>query len=58
MITLAVRLKNLAFLLIAVLVLSFLGIRYADLGRFVGVADHYSVTVQLPRTGGCSPTRM
>ncbi|MGW5388893.1 MCE family protein [Streptomyces koyangensis] len=52
MITLAVRLKNLAFLLIAVLVLSFLGIRYADLGRYVGVADHYTVTVQLPRTGG------
>jgi phospholipid/cholesterol/gamma-HCH transport system substrate-binding protein len=52
MITLAVRLKNLAFLLIAVLVLSFLGIRYADLGRYVGVADHYTVEVELPRTGG------
>ncbi len=32
MITLAVRLKNLAFLLVAVLALSYLGIRYADLG--------------------------
>ncbi|WP_309062674.1 MlaD family protein [Streptomyces sp.] len=52
MITLAVRLKNLAFLLIAVLALSFLGIRYADLGRYVGVADHYTVDVRLPRTGG------
>ncbi|MYS72970.1 MCE family protein, partial [Streptomyces sp. SID5926] len=52
MITLAVRLKNLAFLLIAVLALSFLGIRYADLGRYVGVADYYTVDVQLPRTGG------
>ncbi|MFI7007206.1 MCE family protein [Streptomyces sp. NPDC050145] len=52
MITLAIRLKNLAFLVIAVLVLAFLGIRYADLGRYVGAADYYTVTVQLPRTGG------
>ncbi|CAM5592557.1 hypothetical protein SALBM217S_07071 [Streptomyces griseoloalbus] len=52
MITLAVRLKNLAFLLVAVLALSYLGIRYADLGRHVGVADHYTVEVRLPRTGG------
>ncbi|MFJ5837359.1 MCE family protein [Streptomyces shenzhenensis] len=52
MITLAVRLKNLAFLVVAVLVLGFVGIRYADLGRFVGVADHYTVHVHLPRTGG------
>ncbi len=52
MITLAVRLKNLAFLLVAVLALSYLGIRYADLGRYVGVADHYTVDVRLPHTGG------
>ncbi|MFE6993322.1 MlaD family protein, partial [Streptomyces pharetrae] len=52
MITLAVRLKNLAFLLIAVLALSYLGIRYADLGRYAGVADHYTVDVRLPHTGG------
>ncbi|MFE6287495.1 MCE family protein [Streptomyces sp. NPDC057877] len=52
MITLAIRLKNLAFLIIAVLVLGFLGIRYADLGRYVGVADYYTVDVELPTTGG------
>ncbi|MFI0236418.1 MCE family protein [Streptomyces sp. NPDC016845] len=52
MITLGIRLKNLAFLVIAVVVLAFLGIRYADLGRFVGAADYYTVKVQLPRTGG------
>ncbi|MER5296773.1 MlaD family protein, partial [Streptomyces pharetrae] len=52
MITLAVRLKNLAFLLIAVLALSYLGIRYADLGRYAGVADYYTVDVRLPHTGG------
>ncbi|MGY0067092.1 MCE family protein [Streptomyces sp. QTS137] len=52
MITPAVRLKNLAFLLVAVLALSYLGIRYADLGRYAGVADHYTVDVRLPHTGG------
>ncbi|MGW1139187.1 MCE family protein [Streptomyces zhihengii] len=52
MLTLATRLKNLAFLVIAVLVLGFLGVRYADLGHLVGMRDHYTVRVQLPATGG------
>ncbi|MER5741203.1 MlaD family protein [Streptomyces sp. NPDC002262] len=52
MITRTVRLKNLAFLVIAVTVLAFVGIRYADLGRYAGVADHYTVRVHLARTGG------
>lgn len=52
MITRTVRLKNLAFLVIAVLVLGFVGVRYADLGRYAGVADHYTVRVHLARTGG------
>ncbi|MFF3209493.1 MCE family protein [Streptomyces sp. NPDC002886] len=55
MITLAVRLKNLAFLVISVLVLGLLGIRYADLGRYIGVADYYTVDVHLSRTGGLFP---
>ncbi|NML53828.1 MCE family protein [Streptomyces sp. R302] len=52
MITRAVRLKNLAFLVIAVTVLAFVGVRYADLGHYAGVADHYTVRVHLARTGG------
>ncbi|MFB7231556.1 MCE family protein [Streptomyces fimicarius] len=52
MITLAIRLKNLAFLVIAVLVLGYLGVRYADLGHYVGLRSYYTVTVQLPQTGG------
>ncbi|WP_329041966.1 MCE family protein [Streptomyces sp. NBC_00178] len=52
MITTAVRLKNVAFLLIAVLVLGYLGARYADLGHYVGLRGYYTVTVQLPQTGG------
>ncbi|MFH9617942.1 MCE family protein [Streptomyces pratensis] len=52
MITLATRLKNIAFLIIAVLVLGYLGARYADLGHYVGLRGYYTVTVQLPQTGG------
>ncbi|MFF2329467.1 MULTISPECIES: MCE family protein [unclassified Streptomyces] len=52
MITLATRLKNIAFLIIAVLVLGYLGVRYADLGHYVGLRDYYTVKVQLSRTGG------
>ncbi|MFE2021646.1 MCE family protein [Streptomyces sp. NPDC059499] len=52
MITLATRLKNIAFLVIAVLVLGYLGVRYADLGHYVGLRSYYTVTVQLPQTGG------
>ncbi len=52
MVTLATRLKNVAFLVIAVLVLGFVGVRYADLGHWVGMRDHYTVRVQLPQTGG------
>ncbi|WP_097867574.1 MCE family protein [Streptomyces sp. rh34] len=52
MITLSIRLKNLAFLVIAVLVLGYLGVRYADLGHYVGLRSYYTVTVQLPQTGG------
>ncbi|MGW0959295.1 MCE family protein [Streptomyces gelaticus] len=52
MITLAIRLKNIAFLVIAVLVLGYLGVRYADLGHYIGLRSYYTVKVQLPRTGG------
>ncbi|QKW06248.1 MCE family protein [Streptomyces sp. NA04227] len=52
MLTLGTHLKNLAFLVVGTLVLAFVGIKYADLGRYAGVADYYTVTVQLPRTGG------
>ncbi|MFV0126809.1 MCE family protein [Streptomyces sp. HMX112] len=52
MLTLATRLKNLAFLVIAVLVLGFTAVRYADLGHWVGLRDHYTVRVQLATTGG------
>jgi phospholipid/cholesterol/gamma-HCH transport system substrate-binding protein len=52
MLTRATIAKNIAFLLIAVLVLGFIGVRYADLGRFVGLRGYYTVKVELPEAGG------
>ncbi|WP_406152968.1 MCE family protein [Streptomyces sp. NBC_01023] len=52
MVTRATRLKNIAFLVIAVLVLGYLGARYADLGHLVGLRGYYVVKVELPETGG------
>jgi phospholipid/cholesterol/gamma-HCH transport system substrate-binding protein len=44
--------KNLVFLVVAVLVLGWIGVRYADLGRWVGLRGYYSVTAELPEAGG------
>jgi phospholipid/cholesterol/gamma-HCH transport system substrate-binding protein len=52
MLTLGIRLKNIAFLVIAVLVLGYIGYRYADLGRLVGLRGYYVVSMDLPETGG------
>lgn len=55
MLTRATRLKNIAFLIIAALVLGYIGYRYADLGRLVGVRGYYVVSMDLPATGGLFP---
>ncbi|MFC4035257.1 MCE family protein [Streptomyces polygonati] len=52
MLTRATVVKNIAFLVIAVLVLGFLGVRYADLGHYVGLRGYYTVDVELPEAGG------
>ncbi|MCX2968337.1 MULTISPECIES: MCE family protein [Streptomyces] len=52
MLTTATKLKNLAFLVIGTLAVAYLGAVYADLGRFVGLPDHYRVQVELAETGG------
>ncbi|MFC5910730.1 MCE family protein [Streptacidiphilus monticola] len=51
----AVLLKNSAFVALSVLVLGFLGVRYADAGRWLGVDGSYTVTLDLPETGGLFP---
>jgi phospholipid/cholesterol/gamma-HCH transport system substrate-binding protein len=52
MLTWGIRLKNVAFVLITVLVLGYVGVRFADLGRYVGMRDYYVVKADLPQTGG------
>ncbi|WP_019546481.1 MCE family protein [Streptomyces sulphureus] len=52
MVTKATLVKNLVFVLLAVVVLAFIGVRYADVGHLVGFRDSYTVRVQLARTGG------
>ncbi|MDT0307945.1 MlaD family protein [Streptomyces sp. DSM 44917] len=52
MLTLATRLKNIAFLIIGAIAIGYLGVNYADLGRYVGVTNYYEVTVELAETGG------
>ncbi|WP_225845106.1 MCE family protein [Streptomyces sp. HPF1205] len=44
--------KNIAFLVLAVLVLGYIGVRYADLGRYAGLRGYYTVTAELPDAGG------
>jgi phospholipid/cholesterol/gamma-HCH transport system substrate-binding protein len=44
--------KNLAFLVVAVLVMGYIGVRYADLGRYAGLRGYYTVNVELQETGG------
>jgi phospholipid/cholesterol/gamma-HCH transport system substrate-binding protein len=55
MLTLGTRLKNLAFLVIGVLVIGYIGYRYADLGRYVGLRGYYVVRMDLSETGGLFP---
>lgn len=52
MITLVTRVKVWAFLLLAVVTLAFVGVRYADLGSYVGYRDYYVVNVELAEAGG------
>lgn len=52
MITLGTRLKNLAFLVLGVVCLSFIALNYADLGRYAGLSGTYTVQVDLAQAGG------
>ena len=52
MLTIGTRVKLIAFLLIGVTVIVYIGLRYADLGRFVGVRGYYVVKLELADSGG------
>jgi phospholipid/cholesterol/gamma-HCH transport system substrate-binding protein len=51
----SVRLRLIAFAVIAVLALSYCAIRYANLGRYVGLRGSYLVKVNLANAGGIFP---
>jgi phospholipid/cholesterol/gamma-HCH transport system substrate-binding protein len=55
MLTRTTKLKNLAFLLIGIVVIAYIGVRYADLGRYAGVRGYYVVRLQLAEAGGLFP---
>ncbi|HEX5407721.1 MAG TPA: MlaD family protein [Pseudonocardiaceae bacterium] len=55
MITRATRAKVLAFIVIGVLVIGYIGVKYADLGRLVGIRGYYVVKLDLADAGGIFP---
>ncbi|TDC63380.1 MCE family protein [Actinomadura sp. GC306] len=52
MLTLGTRIKIVTFIVIALVVVGYTSIRYADLGRYVGMRGYYTVKLDLPTTGG------
>jgi phospholipid/cholesterol/gamma-HCH transport system substrate-binding protein len=52
MLTLGTKIKLIAFALLSVVVLAFTAVKYANLGRFIGVSGHYTVSMNLPNAGG------
>ncbi|WP_026415976.1 MCE family protein [Actinomadura oligospora] len=52
MLTVGARLKAIIFTLLAVFVISYIAITYADLGKYVGLRGYYVVKLELPTTGG------
>jgi phospholipid/cholesterol/gamma-HCH transport system substrate-binding protein len=52
MLTVGTKIKLIAFGVLAVLILAFTAVKYAALGRFIGVSGYYTVTMNLPNAGG------
>ena len=55
MLSTATRVKIVAFIVIGLTVIVYIGLRYADLGRYVGLPGYYVVHVDLAQTGGAFP---
>ncbi|MFE0149366.1 MlaD family protein [Nonomuraea sp. NPDC059007] len=55
MLTRATRIRVAIFLAIAIVVIGFIGIEYAKLGRLFGRPGHYVVKLELAETGGLFP---
>ncbi|GGV17444.1 hypothetical protein GCM10010182_43270 [Actinomadura cremea] len=52
MLTLGTRIKNLVFLVVGLYAVAHVGLNYADLGKYVGLADHYVIEAELAEAGG------
>jgi phospholipid/cholesterol/gamma-HCH transport system substrate-binding protein len=52
MLTLGTKIKLVAFAVLAVVVLGFTAVRYANLGRYIGLTGYYTVKMNLPNAGG------
>jgi phospholipid/cholesterol/gamma-HCH transport system substrate-binding protein len=50
--TLPTRVKLVVFALLAVAVIAYTGVRYANIGKYFGFPGYYVVTVDLPQAGG------
>ena len=55
MLTVGTKIKLIAFALIAVAILAFTAVRYANLGRLFGLSGYYTVKMELPNAGGLFP---
>jgi phospholipid/cholesterol/gamma-HCH transport system substrate-binding protein len=55
MLTRATRIRVLVFALVAVLVIAYTGIHYANVGRYVGLSGYHVVRLQLSNSGGIYP---
>ena len=52
MLTLGTKIKLITFTVLAVVVLGFTAVKYANLGRFIKLGGYYTVTMNLPNAGG------
>ncbi|MBE1531786.1 MlaD family protein [Actinomadura algeriensis] len=52
MLTLGTRIKNLVFLVVGLYAVAHVGLNYADLGKYIGLADHYVIEAELGEAGG------
>jgi phospholipid/cholesterol/gamma-HCH transport system substrate-binding protein len=52
MLTLGTKVRLVAFAVLAVVVLGFTAVKYAGLGRFIGLGGYYTVRMNLPNAGG------
>jgi phospholipid/cholesterol/gamma-HCH transport system substrate-binding protein len=55
MLTAGTKIKLVAFGLLAVAILAFTAVRYANLGHFLGLSGYYTVEMELPNAGGLFP---